>query len=134
MEKEETLELILVLTLFPLFWWGNVRLMAYLSGWKTIAARFPAKERRPKKSFWGQSAKIGWARYSGCVTVESTAEGIYLGVIFPFQFGHKPIFIPREEIRVVKERKILWMERVQFEVGSSPIGNIELAKSDFEGD
>ena len=132
MEETKSWEVVLVLLVFPLFWWGNARLIAFLSGWQRMAARFPAGERRPK-SVWGKSAKIGWAQYSGCVSVQSLPEGIYLAVMFPFHFGHKPIFIPRGEIREVRERKIFWSERVRFEVGSPRVGRIELSKKDFEG-
>ena len=133
MDNKEIIGAVLVILLFPLFWWGNVRLMACLSGWQRMAERFPAEKRQPKNSVWGKSAKIGWAKYKACVSIESSVEGIYLAVMFPFSFGHKPIFIPREEMREVKEKKFLWIERVRFEVGSPRVGRVELSKNDFEG-
>ena len=131
--EEKNIWEIALMVVFPLFWWGLVRTMAHLSGWRRIAARFQAGERKPQSRKWGRSAKVGWASYNGCVSVNSVPDGIHLAVMFPFCFGHKPIFIPREEIRDVRGSKILWIERVRFEVGSPKVGRIELARKDFEG-
>ncbi|HTR40846.1 MAG TPA: hypothetical protein VMH87_04460 [Pseudomonadales bacterium] len=123
--------------LFPFLFvgmWCFVSLaISMLGGWRRLAESFPARGEPSGKQFSMQGGKVGQANYSGCLTIYSSPEGLYLSIMFPFRLGHPPLFIPWDAIHNVKTRRFLWVESVTFDVGSPSIARLQLPKKIFEG-
>lgn len=122
--------------LFPFFFlgmWCAVGLMlSALGGWRRLSESFPARGRPSGRRFIMQGAKVGRVHYSGCLTIYSSPEGLYLSVWLPFRLGHPPLFIPWYAIHNATTRRFLWIESVVFDVGSPRITTLELSKKIFE--
>jgi hypothetical protein len=80
-----------------------------------------------------QGGRVGQVAYGGSLNIYSSPEGLYLSVLFPFRLGHPPLFIPWDAVRNAKTRRVLWTERVEFDVGSPSIATLRLPKKIFEG-
>ncbi len=80
-----------------------------------------------------QSGSVGRVSYRSCLTVHRSAEGLFLSVLLPFRPGHPPLFIPWNAVRNATSRRILWVERVAFEVGSPGLASVQLSPKIFEG-
>ncbi len=108
------------LVLYPFFFAGMWCLVCWLisriGGWSRLAARFPAKDRPSGTRFGMQAGRVGHAKYGGCLTLHTSADGLYLSVWPLFRIGHPPLFIPWNAIRNASIRRFLWTERVVFEV------------------
>ncbi len=123
--------------LFPFFFLGMgcaiSLLLSTLGGWRRLAESFPARGQPSGRRFILQSAKVGLVHYSGCLTLYSSPEGLYLSVWWPFRLGHPPLFIPWHAVHNATIRRFLWIERVAFDVGSPSVTTVELSKKIFEG-
>ena len=96
--------------LFPFFFVGFVCGISYLlsviGGWRDLAHCYPDEpSSREGKRFRFQSAQLRCARlrsvgYSHCVNVTVNPIGIRLSVTTPFRFGHPPIWVPWQDVRV----------------------------------
>jgi hypothetical protein len=135
MDKYAPLTVFIVL--FPLFFvgvWCAVSLMfSTIGGWRRLAESFPARGQPSGRRFSWQGAKVGQVRYHGCLTIYSSADGLYFSMWLPFRLGHPPLFIPRGAVRNLTTRRFLWAESVVFDVGSPSVATISLAKAIFEG-
>ena len=110
---------LLFLVIFPLFWCGVIFLVAYLSGWATLARvyRFDGYFQGRQWSF--QSAQIGWGNYNGVLTVGANWEGLYLKPFFLFRFGHPPLFIPWYDISVKQTGSLFKSMEFRFQRAGS---------------
>lgn len=92
--------------LFIAVWIGIMQLIAILSGWKKLAARFPAGEPLEGERFrWVSGRLDGHSRYNNCINVTVSEIGIELSMVFFFRFAHPPLFIPWEAIESLKNSK-----------------------------
>jgi hypothetical protein len=127
----------LLILAVPLLMFGvisvSLLVIAVVGGWRRLAEFFPANDLPAGRRFLWQSGSIGWVNYSGCLTIYSGPDGIYLTTMWPFRAGHPPLFIPWSEIHDVRTRRILWAEDATFEVGSPSIAKLALPKKVFEG-
>jgi len=112
---------------------GSLLVVSALGGWRQLAEFFPANDLPSGRRFLMQSGSVGWVNYSGCLTIYSSPDGLYLATMWPFRAGHPPLFIPWSEIHGVTTRRVLRMEDVVFEVGSPRIAKLSLPKKVFEG-
>ncbi len=78
-----------LLVMFPLIW----RLVAVLSGWHALAARFPALAGEGDRELDISSAQVGFAAFNGVLVVSAGPSGLALSVWFP-PWGFSPIRIP----------------------------------------
>ena len=125
------------LLLFPFIFvgmWCAVSLvLSTIGGWRRSAQSFPARGEPSGKRFFMQGGKVGQVTYSGCLTVYSSPEGLYLSVWLPFRLGHPPLFIPWDSVRNATTRRFLWTESVVFDAGSPSVATLQLSKKIFEG-
>jgi hypothetical protein len=127
----------LLILAVPLLMFGvisvSLLVIAVVGGWRRLAEFYPANDLPAGRRFLWQSGSIGWVNYSGCLTIYSGPDGIYLTTMWPFRAGHPPLFIPWSEIHDVRTRRILWAEDATFEVGSPSIAKLALPKKVFAG-
>ena len=57
--------------------------------------------------------------YRSCLTIGGNSEGIYLSVLFLFTAGSSPLFIPWNEIKIVK-RKFWWLPALELKLVKVP--------------
>jgi hypothetical protein len=83
---------------FVLWWclilWGS----AWLFGWRALARHYRTREPFAGSRRRFRTLQLGWANYSGCATVGTNADGLYLAVLFLFRPGHPPLFIPWADV------------------------------------
>lgn len=78
------------------------------SGWKNLAKYFSAAYADPKNSkFVSGSGYIGTVSHNGMLKVCADEAGFYIKAMFPFNFGHKPLLIPWDEMSYLKLEKAL---------------------------
>ncbi|MDA1208883.1 MAG: hypothetical protein O2904_02515 [bacterium] len=79
---------------FAILWIGICNAMAYMSGWKSLARKYPALNKPMQKRYFMQDMKIRWATYKNGITIRTGPEGIYFSMFPVFRFGHTPFLIP----------------------------------------
>jgi hypothetical protein len=97
-------------------------LLAYMSGWWKLAALYRAQRPPSGRCFLLAGGKVGDVWYRGCLTIHTSAEGLYLSVWPIFRFREPPLLIPLSDIRNRREKRWLWFRCIEFDVGSPPIG------------
>jgi hypothetical protein len=96
----------LIVLAFPIFfgamWIGVVSLLGAMSGWRGMAAAFPAVQDPTAQRFSFGSASIGWrgfpVSYKSILTVDVGDYGIGLSVMRMFGFNHPPMSIPWQAV------------------------------------
>ena len=83
-------------------------ILSKFGGWSSLAKQYPCTENFNGKKSYFRSIKMGLVSYSGCVTVGANSSELYLGVMFLFRIGHKPIKIPLAEITGKKIEGIIF--------------------------
>ncbi len=101
------------LTFFVTLWLGVCALLAQLSGWRSLATRFRAKEGVGGEQFRFCSGSIGsssWfpVGYRNCLCVTLNDSGVGLSLLFPFRVFSPALFIPWKQVESVKEDRI-WL-------------------------
>lgn len=115
-----------VAILLPTIWALVVLLLSYLSGWRRLSASYAAGTEPEGTRLGGLTGTIGGVAYRNCLIAHVSPAGLFLSVPIFFAIGHKPLFIPWGEIHNQEQVKILWNEVVRFQVGSPPVGRIQL--------
>ncbi|MEP3227226.1 MAG: hypothetical protein ABJO01_14710 [Parasphingorhabdus sp.] len=124
----------LIFALFPIFfiglWLGIVLLIAKTSGWSKLQDRFPDRHDMALLAMRSQSgimggAKMGKAKFSGCLKLDVCRTGLRVSVwkIFgPFQ---RPFFVPWSQIDI-SEDTFLRLKRYRFGFGTPEVGYLIL--------
>jgi hypothetical protein len=95
-------------------------------GWTRLAERFTALSPPVGDLFKGQTIEVGRAFYRRCATVGVSEQGLYLEVNIPFSSRLKPLFIPWEMVKGLREGKLYWKKTAILSVGEPEIGTIGL--------
>ena len=96
------------LVVFIAMWFFVVIHLAKKSGWKGLAELYSGDYVSPIMSNFSRgSGYIGKISYNGILKVCADSVGLYIKVIFPFSFGHKPLLIPWRDIKNVVDEKAL---------------------------
>ena len=90
-------------------------ILASLSGWRHLAARYPASGEFVGETHGFSSARFGWVNYNHCLTVGANRDGLFVSVIFPFSVVSPPIFVPWKSLRASRVR-LFFRDFVEFEV------------------
>jgi len=119
--------------IFAAIWCAVSMVLSTIGGWRRLAESFPARRPPSGKRFFMQGGKVGSVSYSGCLTIYTSPEGLYLSVWPMFRLGHPPLLIPWDAIRNATTRRLLWAESVVFDVGLPKIATLQLSRKIFEG-
>jgi hypothetical protein len=97
---------------FVTLWLAVCATFAFLSGWRSLATRFLAKERPNGERFRIVSGTIGHrfvpVNYHNCLSVVVTPNGLHLSILWPFRFMSPPLFIRLSDIESVEQKRFLW--------------------------
>lgn len=88
--------------------------MGWLTGWRSLARAYPARDRRPGRSFRVPWIHFGATRYRNLVVGHADEAHLHLAVWL--RIGHPPLSVPWREITASRERRALrTMVRLRFE-------------------
>ena len=108
--------------------------LSWIGGWRRLAMRFPARGRPSGRRFLMRGGKVGLVTYSACLTLYTSAKGLYVSVLWPFRFAHPPIFIPWDSVcNATPSEFFLCGQSVDFDVGSPAVATMRLPREIFEG-
>jgi hypothetical protein len=90
----------LLVVVLPVAWCGVSWFFSFITGWQLLASRYRARVGPDVKPLQAVRANWGSPLLGGNVYVlAATAQGLYLGVLFPFRIGHPPLLIPWRDVR-----------------------------------
>jgi hypothetical protein len=109
-------------------------LFARLSGWRTLAARYPGRTPVPSpRKRLGYAVFRGWLGYNGGLIVSADTRGLFISawavLLAPC---HPPITIPWNEIVAIRRRRILWTTCYGIETRGAPKVDFALRARTFE--
>ena len=105
---------------------GIAVLFSVLSGWRSLARRFPTRPDAAGEHFRFASAKMGlvsWfpVSYGGVLAVTVAPEGIAMSICQPFRLLCPAFFLPWSEVLSVKERVAFLSRRIVVSIRDSPV-------------
>ena len=97
--------------LFPVFfavlWCAITYLLAFMSGWRRLAAHYAAELPTAGYRFRFRSAKSGWVRFNHCLNFAVTPDGLHLWLLRPFRLGSPPLLVPWRDVAATRRRDLL---------------------------
>lgn len=105
---------------------GAAALLAVVSGWRTLARRFPPAARVDGERFYFASAKIGrvsWflVNYGACLIVTIGRTGLSMSIFMPFRLFCPEFFVPWTEVESVEERPSALSRRTVVRIRGSSV-------------
>jgi len=97
--------------LFPFFYAIGLWFIGTISGWRSLAKRYPAdRDPGPRlgRLLWGSLQTGIFSRYNHCIVWSPHEQGLRLAPWFFLRIGHPPILLPWEGLRFV-QRAHLWI-------------------------
>lgn len=80
-------------------------LIAAATGWRRLAEFYRADYSFSGKKFLFQTASLrAGMGYNGALTIGVNSEGMHVSVIFPFRFGHPPLFFSWGDVSSTAKR------------------------------
>lgn len=101
-------------------------------GWATLAEHFPASSRPSGELLKRQTIEVGRVVYKRCAMVGITPQGLYLEGNPPFSSRIKPLFIPWEMVKGVREGTLYWEKTRILSIGEPEIGTVSFFSALFE--
>jgi len=101
---------------FVAMWLAVTGLLAFVSGWFSLATRWRAQGSASGERFRMRSATLGAkflpVSYGNCLTVTVSEQGLGLSIFLLFRLLSPPLFIPWSEISSVSEGRFLFFRHV----------------------
>jgi hypothetical protein len=115
---------------FPVFfaalWLTVTTVLAVLSGWFRLMARFPNQSAEPLLRVRGQSGSMGpGVSMRGILTLSVCPSGLRVGIMRVFGPFCRDFFVPWEAFRVTRKTVLFWpVAKLQF--GSPGVGSLTI--------
>jgi hypothetical protein len=114
------------LPLFVVGLLGIAGLLAILSGWRTLAKRFPPVTQVDGERFHFASAKMGlvsWfpVNYGGCLIITVGRTGLSVSIYLPFRYLCPEFFVPWSAVESVEERSSALSRRTVVRIRGSSV-------------
>lgn len=120
--------------LFPFVFVGMFVGAAFIiskKGWSHLSNRYHFEGEFTGDRIGIISATINGANYRNCLLLKYDYNGFYLRPIFVFRLFHKPIYIPWKEIKKVRDKKVLFTEMIEMQIGEPAVAVIELTPGTY---
>ena len=104
-------------------WVLAMGLLAMLSGWKRLAARYRCSTPLPGTKWrirTGAMRLYMKTNYGNCLRVTVSDKGLGLWIVWLFQMGHPPLLIPWSEIVASQDRLWFFIRCVRFTFPAEP--------------
>lgn len=118
--------------LFPFLFVGMFVLVIYIlsrKGWYDLAMEFQYPEPFEGQRIGINSATINGVNYNNILLLRFNEQGLYMKPVFVFRLFHKPVLIPWNEFKSVRNKKILFFQVTELAVGNPAIAIIQMKKS-----
>jgi hypothetical protein len=103
---------------FTLFWLFVTGMLTLVSGWRGVAARFPAGDIPPAGESWSnQISGFGLVHENRVTRVIVSPAGLHLSAILPFRFARPPILVPWDQVKWKSRRRFLWVHDHRLDLG-----------------
>ncbi len=106
------------LPFFAFVWLAMNVVLAFSSGWISLAKSFRAQTSLPPERFRFASASIGrhWfpVGYGNCLTISVSSHGIGFAAALPFRFLSPPLLIPWSQISQVSRGEYFFVPTVRI--------------------
>jgi hypothetical protein len=106
----------LILVTFTGLWLFVITILSYISGWAALAKRYPYGNDFEGQTWKWQSGTMRGTNFNSCLTIGSSARGLYLGLIAPLRFRNPALLVPWNEIAISRKQRFL-MQMVCLELG-----------------
>jgi hypothetical protein len=101
---------------FVILWCAIGWLIARVSGWRALAARFPRGDERPTRTWWFRSGRMGLMTLNGALRVGASPRFLHLAIL-PGFVGFPPIALPWGELAEAERA----FGRVRIAVGETGV-------------
>jgi len=98
-------------------WFLVCGILAELSGWPTLARRFPGGPRPRERRLRRQVLTFGLVSENGVTNLIVSPQGLYLFSNPLFRFRRRPILVPWSQVKEAGERGRLWWRASVFDLG-----------------
>ena len=121
---------------FPFFfagiWIGASYLLSRFSGWRALAARYPAAGEPPGERMLWTSAQIGGVSFRSCLNMTVGPAGLYLVPAFMFRLFMPPLLVPWGDVRFTGFKKVFFFEFACLRLGGAEAGVPCVLRRDLE--
>jgi hypothetical protein len=135
MNNPQTWPVIFVPVFVALVWFGAMHFVAWIGGWKQLAAayRFPGAFDGYRKRFvsgelGGGVSTVLPCNYGASLTLGTNPDGLYMAVVPLFRIAHPPLFIPWSDITATTGRK-LFFNFAAFTFRAAPRVQLRIARN-----
>ncbi|HEX2779205.1 MAG TPA: hypothetical protein VHM30_06890 [Gemmatimonadaceae bacterium] len=105
-------------------------LLSELSGWASLARRYPGGPRPEGVRLRGQVVGMGAVGEKGVTTLVPTAAGLYLYSHPLFRFRRPPVLVPWSEIRYAGELGFLFWRSIGLDLG--PVTRMRVKRDAYQ--
>jgi hypothetical protein len=114
---------------FAAMWAFVSALLSWLSGWRDMSRHYRCSS-QPEGSVWYmQCGSIGGVTYKNCLTIASTANGLYLALFPLFAVASPPLLIPWSHVVGINLSKGWIADSTVIRIGQPTTATIELPGS-----
>jgi hypothetical protein len=118
---------------FLAVWCFVILMISFISGWSKLAKKFQAAEKYQGRTFYFQRVRLNnGCNYSGCLTLQLTAQGLYMNLWPIFRIGHPPLIIPWHNFSAFTTEKHFWLTYYATTVVVEGAHKVSLAFCDKE--
>jgi hypothetical protein len=90
--------------------------LSYVTGWRKLAAKFPARPPLPAAdSAFGSIGFYAIGNYNNCIRFKMDDDCLHLRILMPFSFGHPPLSIPWPAIETLDKKPTWGMHHVKID-------------------
>jgi len=109
--------------------WLTISLiLSYWSGWNELAQYYRYQDQPILKKKHFQWLSMRGVNYKTCMTIGGNEQGLYLSVLFLFSLGSPKLFIPWQDISILK-KKYWWMPVLELSIVKTPSIKIMMFQS-----
>jgi hypothetical protein len=113
---------------FVMMWFAVLLILSYWSGWSELAQNYPYQGQPILKKKHFQWLNMRGVSYKGCITIGGNEQGLYISVMYLFSFGAPSLFIPWQDISIVK-KKYWWFPVLELSSVKAPSIKIRIFQS-----
>jgi hypothetical protein len=113
---------------FTLLWLTVTTVLAVLSGWFQLMARFPNQTVEPLLRVRGQSGSMGLGvSMQGILTLSVCPSGLRVGIMRVFGPFCRDFFVPWDAISVMRKNVLFWGPAAKLQFGNPEIGSLTIS-------
>ena len=112
-------EPLMFLAYFLTLWTFVTGLLGILSGWPSLARRFPATTRPSGTKMMGQVLSVGFVPEHNITGLVVGDGGLYLWTLWPFAILRPALLIPWTAIEDIREQRVLFWKRYALQAGDT---------------